>query len=79
MATMIREGSQEQTVCRLVRCRQTRRFFRAGGWTDDASQADNFSDEIEAARACVQHDLNNVELVLRAPGGLTDLFCTPIR
>ncbi len=79
MAAMIKANLQKQTVCRLVRCRQTGRYFKQGGWTDDPSQALTFADEIEAVRACVRHGLNNVELVFRVPGGLSDLFCTPIR
>ena len=79
MAAMIKQGLHERAVCRFVRCRKTRRYFKPGGWTDDPSQALAFADEIEAVRACVQHGLNNVELVLRVPGGLSDLFCTPIR
>ncbi|HYG33375.1 MAG TPA: hypothetical protein VEC99_01245 [Clostridia bacterium] len=79
MAEVVKEMTREKTINRMLRCRKTLRYFKDGGWTSDPNEAKTFPDEIEAVRACVQYNLNDVELVLRAPGSLTDLFSTPIR
>jgi hypothetical protein len=64
---------------RLLRCRKTERYFTGTGWTDDPARAKVFADVIEAIIACVEHRLEEIELVLRIPGGSADLFSTPIR
>ncbi len=79
MVQTIRETARETTIIRLLRCCKTQRFFTGDGWTEDASRAKIFTDEIAAARACVENQLENVELVLRAAGADTDLFTTPVR
>jgi hypothetical protein len=79
MAVMVKDSTREQTLLRLLRCMKTRRYFKDEGWTDDPSEAKVFADETEAVRACVRHNLDDVELVLRAPGSFSDLFTTPIR
>ncbi len=79
MASTMKEETQQKTIYRLLRCRRTHRYFDGAGWTHDPSQAKVFLDEIDAVRACVQHHLTEIELVLRAPGSGADLFCTPIR
>lgn len=70
---------QEKTINRLIRCRKTNRYFRDGQWTDDSSQASIFTDEMDAVRACLDHRLTDIDLVLRAPGGNIDLFATQLR
>ncbi len=67
------------SVLRLIRCKQTGRYFSGDGWREDATHATNFPDNIDAVRACVDHGLANVELVLRPPGAAHDLFHTTIR
>ncbi len=62
---------------RLLRCRKTNRYFAFDGWTEDPSQAEVFPDEVTAVRACVQHRLHHVELVIRS--GDTDIFSCLIR
>ena len=64
---------------RLLRCRKSQRYFTGAGWTDDPTQAENFPDDLHAARACVSHDLHDVELVLRTQSTGTELFCTAVR
>ena len=79
MAEMINDFTEQGAVIRLLRCTKTHRFFTGDGWSDDSSQAKIFTDEIEAVRACVYGGLEDVELVLRAQGAHTDLFCTAVR
>lgn len=66
-------------VHRLLRCNRTQRFFQEGGWTENPRRAKVFPDEIAAVRACVQHDLQDIELVLRSSGAGADLFSIPMR
>lgn len=66
-------------VIRLLRCQKTLRFFSRTGWSHDARQAQVFANEIEAVRACVANQLENIELVIRVKGSHTDLFCTVVR
>ncbi len=66
-------------VLRLIRCKQTGHYFGPEGWSPEAGGALNFQDTVDAVRACVEHRLSNVELVLRPPGATHDLFRTTIR
>ena len=79
MAEMINNFTEQRAVVRLLRCTHTHRYFTGDGWSEDSSQAKIFTDEIDAVRACVYGGLENVELVLRAHGAHTDLFCTAVR
>lgn len=72
-------SEQEAKVVRLIRCKQSYKYFGDAGWTEDATGAKAFEDNLGAVMACVEHDLNDVELVLRVPGSKHDLFCTSIR
>jgi hypothetical protein len=78
---MARHGEELNSVAvwRLVRCRTTQRYFTGDGWTYDPEEAMAFPDEIDAIRACIEHDLRGVELVLRVPGSRVDLFAGAIR
>lgn len=77
---MAAKPSVEQVpVIRLLRCQKTLRFFSRTGWSHDARQAEVFADEIEAVRACVANQLEDIELVIRVEGSHTDLFCTTMR
>jgi hypothetical protein len=64
---------------RLLRCRKTHRYFSGRGWTQDLNQAQTFVDNLEAARACVTHDLHDLELVLCTQASGVELFSTPVR
>ena len=79
MAEMIKDFTEQGAVVRLLRCTKTHRYFTGDGWSDDPRQAKTFTDEIDAVRASVYGELQNVELVLRACGAHTDLFCTAVR
>jgi len=79
MASAAKEIKTEFPVARLLRCRKTQRYFTGRGWSDDPTQAEMFADQIDAVRACLTHNLENVELVLRANGSQVDLFCTSVR
>jgi len=79
MAEVMRDAPRSAAVVRLLRCNQTRRYLAPEGWTQDDAQALTFTDEIDAVRACFQRGLNDVDLVIRASGANTDLFCTRIR
>jgi hypothetical protein len=79
MAELMKDPALQPPINRLIRCRQTQKYFKDGDWTEDPLQASTFADEIEAVRACIEHGLMNIELVLRAQGASSDLFSTPIR
>ena len=79
MSESYKEDPRKPAINRLLRCRKTKRYFKADGWTEDISQASTFPDQMEAVRACITHGLSDIDLVLRAPGGRTDLFCTLLR
>ena len=76
---MIERNEDRMGVVRVIRCKHTSRYFGEQGWTEDLGGAQIFGDNIGAVRTCVEHGLNNVELVLRVPGSSHDLFCTTIR
>ena len=65
--------TQAIRVDRFLRCRRTQRYFNGGGWTADPEQAKTFPSQWEAIRECFQHQLAEVDLVLRAPGSRADL------
>ena len=71
--------TQFPTAARLIRCRNTKRYYNESGWSDDPAQAYVFPNETEAARACVVHDLHDVELVLRSTLTGGEIISTPVR
>ncbi len=77
-ARILSSPGQEITIKRLVRHRQSHEYFKRGGWTTDPTQADTFSDSVEAAQACARYGLKDVELALRYDAAACDVFCTPI-
>ncbi len=79
MSQMVDQRAAALGVSRMLRCKITHRYFTGGGWTDNRDQAQRFTNVEEAVRACVCHGLQNVELVLHAPGGGAELFVTTIR
>ncbi len=62
---------------RLLRCMKTSRYYTQAGWTHDPMQAELFPDEVSIVRTCVDHNLHDVELVIRS--GDTEIFATQIR
>ena len=78
MARTLEVGSAEPVI-RVLRCQKTQRFFSRDGWSDDARRAEVFADEIDAVRACVANNLEDIELVIRMESSHVDLFCTALR
>ena len=68
-----------QPIKRFLRHRASLAYFKDDGWTTKPEEARSFSDVVEAAEACAQYGLKDVELALRYEAGAEDLFCTPIR
>ncbi|HEV2209790.1 MAG TPA: hypothetical protein VG167_13510 [Verrucomicrobiae bacterium] len=79
MAHSANNGTTSTAVRRLLRCRKTQRYFNGAGWTYQPEHAHSFAHALDAARACVDHRLQNVELVLQLSNGHADLFSTPLR
>lgn len=65
------------TATRVLRCAKTRRYFAGAGWTASPASALSFANEFAAVRACVAHQLRNVELVLLADSD-TEVFSAPV-
>ena len=64
---------------RLLRRRNSPTYYKAGTWTENVEEAENFTDIVEAVETCVHSDLKDVELVLRIGNGRSDIFCMGIR
>ncbi len=75
----VHNTSDRICVQRLLRCRRTQRYFSGTGWTPDLALAKSFPSQFEAIRACIEHRIVDVDLVLRAPGAGVDLFSTAVR
>jgi len=67
------------TIKRVLRHRASREYFKAGGWTKNPADADDFSDVVEVAETCARYGLIDVELALRYNSASHDIFCTRIR
>jgi len=52
---------------RVIRNRETGRFFKDGDWTDHMDDATSFTSIIAVGRACARYKLTGVELLLRYP------------
>lgn len=72
-------GASGEPIKRLLRHRESRAYYKEGGWTDNPKEARSFSDVVEAAQVCAQYGLQGVDLALRYEAGEADLFCTRIR
>jgi hypothetical protein len=68
-----------QNIKRVLRHKNSKKYFKNGGWTRNPKEASGFSDVVEAAQMCIRYDLNDVELALRFESGACDVFCTSIR
>ena len=66
-------------VARLLRCRKTKRYFTGQGWSEDPAHAEVFPKQLDAVQACLSHDLQNIELVLKVAGTQVELFSTTVR
>ncbi len=68
-----------KTATRILRHKATRAYFAQNGWTQDPREARNFPDVLDAARACVENELIDVELVVRLQPDSSDVFRTWLR
>lgn len=50
---------------RLLRNIKTQQYFAHGAWTTNPAQAQTFADIRSVTAACVQHNLEDVELVMQ--------------
>jgi hypothetical protein len=72
-------GNGHANIKRVLRNKNSKKYFKDGGWTRNPKEASGFSDVVEAAQICIRYDLNDVELALRFEAGACDVFCTSIR
>lgn len=79
VARKVNGNEQQQTIKRVLRHKDSREYFKDGGWTSNPSEASCFSDVVEAAEICTRYHLSDVELALRFESGACDVFCTPIK
>lgn len=78
-AKTIKPPGTDTTIKRVLRHRESREYFKDGGWTRNPDEANSFVDIVEVAQTCTRYGLNDVELALRFDSSTTDVFCTPIR
>jgi hypothetical protein len=64
----------------LLRNAKTLEYFAHGAWTSDQASAQAFPDIRSATAACLQHRLQDVELVTQTDleGSDTDAACVPV-
>lgn len=79
VAKKLVEFGNDLEVKRVLRHRGSKAYFKNGGWTHSAQEADNFEDIVQVAEACVRYGLSDVEMALRLETGNCDVFCTGIR
>jgi len=79
MAKITQCPISKERVARLLRSRSTQRYFNIQGWTEDPGEATSFSDLIEAAQACNQYGLIDVELAVRLRADSCDIFTTTLQ
>lgn len=77
-ARKVKRNCNEPVIKRVLRHRNSREYFKDGGWTADLNEAKSFSDAVEVAETCCRYQLKDVELALRFESGC-EVFCTPIR
>jgi hypothetical protein len=68
-----------QKLKRLLQHTKTRSYFDGNGWTDNPKEAKCFPNISEAVWACIDHDLKDVELVLRDEVDGQNMFSKTIR
>lgn len=53
-----------QPLKRVIRSKESGRFFKDGDWTENPDEATNFASAADAAQACSTYQLRNAELIL---------------
>lgn len=72
-------GARKKAIKRILRDRESRKYFKDGNWTDNPGEANTYADVVEVAETCSRYGLKNVELALRFDTAEFDLFCLRIR
>ena len=76
---MDKNNLKDRPIRRLLRHKHSMEYLSWNGWTKDVEEARTFPDSLEAARACAENALWEVEMVLRVKGGNKDLYHTKLR
>jgi len=77
---VMNDKTTEASIRRVIRRRGTRDYLNDAGWTQNVTEATNFSDSLEAAQICAARGLTDVELALIIEGQQHhEMFCTAIR
>ena len=58
---------------RVLRHRQSRRYFRDGQWIDNPEEANDFRNIREVVETCVRNELREVDLILSVDGISTEI------
>ena len=66
-------------IKRVLRHKNSKEYFKDGGWTSTPKDANGFSDVVEVVQICTRYGLNDVELALQFESSDCDVFCTSIR
>jgi len=67
--TSITVASLDTTAAkRVLRHRQSRRYFRDGQWTENLEEASEFRNIREVVETCVRNELREVDLILHFDG-----------
>ena len=76
---MDKDNLKDRPIQRLLRHKHSMEYLSWNGWTKNVEEARTFQDSLEAARACAENALWEVEMVLRVKGGNKDLYRTKLR
>jgi hypothetical protein len=74
-----KDNLKERPIQRLLRHKHSMEYLSWNGWTKNAEEARTFQNSLEAARACAENALWEVEMVLRVKGGNEDLYRAKVR
>jgi hypothetical protein len=74
-----KDNLKERPIQRLLRHKNSLEYLSWNGWTKNVEEARTFQDSLEAARACAEYALWEVEMVLRVQGGDKDLYRAKLR
>jgi hypothetical protein len=74
-----KDNLKDRPIQRLLRHKHSMEYLSWNGWTKDVEEARTFQDSLEAARACAENALWEVEMVLRVKGGNKELYRTKLR
>ena len=64
----------QRPIRRMLRRRNSGEYFTGNGWTNNPDEAKVFADSVEAAQACADHRLVDMDIALRVAGAKSELF-----